>query len=181
MSTPADTFWTKDRTETLKVLWTEGKSASQIADILGDGCTRAAVCGKVSRLDLPERGAAFNRERSKPTTVFGKPRLVPPKPKPAPLIPDGRSDLMPEPRAVPLERRVGVIGLELQQCRWPVGCPQSPDFHFCDQQAMAGVSYCSDHMRRAYNPVRAERPLPAAAKTVVGPLIVDVDAVLEDA
>lgn len=49
--------WTDDRVETLKKLWGEGQSASQIAKVLG-GVTRNAVIGKVHRLGLASRTAA---------------------------------------------------------------------------------------------------------------------------
>jgi GcrA cell cycle regulator len=47
--------WTDERVETLKAMWGEGKSASQIAKELG-GVTRNAVIGKVHRLGLSNRG-----------------------------------------------------------------------------------------------------------------------------
>ena len=46
--------WTDERVETLKSMWSEGKSASQIAKELG-GVTRNAVIGKVHRLGLSNR------------------------------------------------------------------------------------------------------------------------------
>jgi GcrA cell cycle regulator len=50
--------WTDERVETLKKMWGEGQSASQIAKELG-GVTRNAVIGKVHRLGLSNRvGAA---------------------------------------------------------------------------------------------------------------------------
>ncbi|MEO0388520.1 MAG: GcrA family cell cycle regulator [Pseudomonadota bacterium] len=49
--------WTDERVETLKRMWTEGKSASQIAKELG-GVTRNAVIGKVHRLGLSNRTAS---------------------------------------------------------------------------------------------------------------------------
>ncbi|MGS4945661.1 GcrA family cell cycle regulator [Meridianimarinicoccus sp. RP-17] len=51
--------WTEDRVETLKKMWADGQSASQIAKELG-GVTRNAVIGKVHRLGLSNRtgGAA---------------------------------------------------------------------------------------------------------------------------
>ena len=51
--------WTDERVETLKRMWGEGQSASQIAKELG-GVTRNAVIGKVHRLGLSNRttGAA---------------------------------------------------------------------------------------------------------------------------
>lgn len=47
--------WTDERVETLKEMWNEGMSASQIAKALG-GVTRNAVIGKVHRLGLSNRG-----------------------------------------------------------------------------------------------------------------------------
>ncbi|WP_112321787.1 GcrA family cell cycle regulator [Oceanibium sediminis] len=49
--------WTDERVETLKTMWGEGKSASQIAKELG-GVTRNAVIGKVHRLGLSNRTQA---------------------------------------------------------------------------------------------------------------------------
>ena len=46
--------WTEERVDTLKNMWAEGKSASQIAKELG-GVTRNAVIGKVHRLGLSNR------------------------------------------------------------------------------------------------------------------------------
>ena len=46
--------WTDERVETLKKMWAEGQSASQIAKELG-GVTRNAVIGKVHRLGLSDR------------------------------------------------------------------------------------------------------------------------------
>ncbi|MER0239916.1 GcrA family cell cycle regulator [Fulvimarina sp. MAC8] len=53
--------WTDERVSTLKQLWTEGLSASQIADKLG-GVTRNAVIGKVHRLKLESRGKTAAEE-----------------------------------------------------------------------------------------------------------------------
>ncbi len=49
--------WTDERVETLKRMWNEGQSASQIAKELG-GVTRNAVIGKVHRLGLSNRAGA---------------------------------------------------------------------------------------------------------------------------
>lgn len=44
--------WTEDTMRVLRALWNEGKSAAEIATILGDGATRSAVMGKLYRLGL---------------------------------------------------------------------------------------------------------------------------------
>ena len=52
--------WTDERVEMLKTMWSEGKSASQIAKELG-GVTRNAVIGKVHRLGLSNRVGGADR------------------------------------------------------------------------------------------------------------------------
>ncbi|WP_438955353.1 GcrA family cell cycle regulator [Cognatiyoonia sp.] len=74
--------WTDDRVETLKRMWGEGQSASQIAKELG-GVTRNAVIGKVHRLGLSNRAgsggnagkaAAKEKAPSKPATPKAPPK-----------------------------------------------------------------------------------------------------------
>ena len=57
--------WTDERVETLKRMWNEGQSASQIAKELG-GVTRNAVIGKVHRLGLSNRVGGKDRKRKRP-------------------------------------------------------------------------------------------------------------------
>src|SRR4030081_2846895 len=67
--------WTDERVETLKKLWADGLSASQIAAELG-GITRNAVIGKVHRLGLsgraksPSSSAPRPRKARPPANVF---------------------------------------------------------------------------------------------------------------
>lgn len=65
--------WTEDRVETLKRMWAEGQSASQIAKELG-GVTRNAVIGKVHRLGLSNRaGGSAPAAPVKPAPAREKP------------------------------------------------------------------------------------------------------------
>lgn len=74
--------WTDERVETLKRMWTEGQSASQIAKELG-GVTRNAVIGKVHRLGLSNR----SDEAEAPAAAEPAPKpavAAAPAPEPAP-------------------------------------------------------------------------------------------------
>ena len=74
--------WTDDRVETLKRMWGEGLSASQIAKELG-GVTRNAVIGKVHRLGLSNRnqGTAKPAEKPEPKAKAApEPKTAAPKP-----------------------------------------------------------------------------------------------------
>ena len=68
--------WTEERVETLKRMWAEGQSASQIAKELG-GVTRNAVIGKVHRLGLS------NRAGGTPSATTAKPAAKEKPAKPA--------------------------------------------------------------------------------------------------
>ncbi|CTQ33791.1 GcrA family cell cycle regulator [Jannaschia rubra] len=69
--------WTDDRVETLKRMWGEGASASQIAKELG-GVTRNAVIGKVHRLGLSNRNADDGKaDAAAATPVAAKPARAP--------------------------------------------------------------------------------------------------------
>jgi GcrA cell cycle regulator len=59
--------WTEQRIETLRKLWGQGQTASQIAAILG-GITRNAVIGKAHRLGLTGRPSPIKREAGSNTS-----------------------------------------------------------------------------------------------------------------
>src|SRR6185503_9091565 len=72
--------WTDERIEQLKELWTQGMTASQIADELG-GVSRNAVIGKAHRLGLQARPSPV-----KPNDLPGEAAAAPeaaPAPRPA--------------------------------------------------------------------------------------------------
>ncbi len=88
--------WTDERVETLKKMWGEGQSASQIAKELG-GVTRNAVIGKVHRLGLSNRAgsggsAAKPAPKDKPAAA-AKPAAKPkPAAKAAPAAPEKKEE-----------------------------------------------------------------------------------------
>ena len=73
--------WTDERVETLKKMWAEGQSASQIAKELG-GVTRNAVIGKVHRLGLSNRAGSGGGSKAAPKEKAAKPAAPKPAPKP---------------------------------------------------------------------------------------------------
>tara|TARA_R110002049_G_scaffold23781_6_gene84701 strand:- start:91924 stop:92514 length:591 start_codon:yes stop_codon:yes gene_type:complete len=81
--------WTDERVETLKKMWGEGQSASQIAKELG-GVTRNAVIGKVHRLGLSNR-----------TTAGAAPKATEPKVKPTAPKAEAKPKAAPKSAAAP--------------------------------------------------------------------------------
>ena len=158
--------WTDDRVELLKTLWTEGLSASQIAARLG-GVTRNAVIGKVHRLGLS--GRATNSRSSGPrprrahvprasrgsSLLFGTRGNTALKPHY-----DAEPDLAPAPLeelVIPLHERATINTLKETMCRWPIGDPAEPEFHFCGRKKCGSLPYCEHHARMAYQPAQARR------------------------
>jgi GcrA cell cycle regulator len=147
--------WTDERVETLKKLWLDGLSASQIAKQLG-AVTRNAVIGKVHRLGLSGRATPSQPQRP----VFKAPRAA----RPAPVAPPRRPAeaevvvvVAPEPAPVPVvaAEEAGsatVLTLGAHMCKWPIGDPSTDGFGFCGRRSEREGPYCSEHARVAYQP-----------------------------
>ena len=157
--------WTDERVETLKKLWQEGHSASQIAKTLG-GVTRNAVIGKVHRLGLSGRAAP-----SQPARPLYKPQR-PPRPASTPQhapatasAPLRRTDpvlarpVISQP-VVPYVETPGtatVLTLGTKMCKWPIGDPSSDSFSFCGRRSDDGTPYCVEHAQVAYQPPQTKK------------------------
>ena len=173
--------WTDERVESLKKLWAEGLSASQIAAQLG-GVSRNAVIGKVHRLKLSSRGRAnaAPARPKKPATVAA-PSPAPSAPvrkpqRPAPARPmmtsvgatalkvqfEEEAAVMRDYQAlpsnvVPISRNLKLIELSERTCKWPNGDPLSEDFSFCGAESGESGPYCNYHSKLAYQPASERR------------------------
>ena len=58
---------------------------------------------------------------------------------------------------IPMNERKYIQTLTESCCRWPIGDPQQPDFHFCGKKKVAGLPYCEVHARRAFQPPQPRR------------------------
>ena len=194
--------WTDERIERLKKMWTEGATASQIADELG-GVSRNAVIGKAHRLGLESRPSPVKpgEEKEKKAKAAPRPRPRSPRPRraqaggsarrsrrsrrpkrsrrPASAGPRARSPSRRETtiqyrsvgpggfirqgpgdsrrRSRPRRRaawcpakpsaevadKTGLLDLNDRVCRWPMGHPGEPDFHFCGKPANPGFPIAS--------------------------------------
>jgi len=167
--------WTDERVDLLKKLWSEGLSASQIAGRLG-GVTRNAVIGKVHRLGLSGRATSTRLKSLRPRSrVPAAPKRQPRARVAAGGSPALRALYHPETEpfrptedeiVIPLEERKSLQDLTENSCRWPIGDPQSSDFHFCGHKKVPGLPYCEVHSRRAFQPPQSRRK-PAATSDLV--------------
>jgi GcrA cell cycle regulator len=211
--------WTDERIDRLKELWTQGMTASQIADELG-GVSRNAVIGKAHRLGLqsrpspvkpnegsgeaapspfePEAAAEVEpeaqagpesapqpeaiRTMAEPAPAPAEPAAAPAPPQPqirsigpggfvrqspgeqqSPIPPAPPRRLVPAKPSPEIAEKTGLLDLNEKICKWPIGHPGEPDFHFCGAQANPGFPYCVEHCGVAYQaqiPRRDRRPPP---------------------
>jgi len=59
--------------------------------------------------------------------------------------------------------KTSLLDLNDRICKWPMGHPGEPDFHFCGQASNPGFPYCVEHCGVAYQaqlPRRDRRPPP---------------------
>ena len=49
-----------------------------------------------------------------------------------------------------IQHSLEMANLKPNQCRWPIGDPDSEDFHFCGETVFVGKPYCYEHCKQAY-------------------------------
>ena len=84
-------------------------------------------------------------EQQPPSTPAPPRRLVPAKP------------------SADMANKTSLLELNDRICKWPLGHPGEPDFHFCGKPVNPGFPYCVDHCGHAYQaqlPRRDRRPTP---------------------
>ena len=156
--------WTEKPTETLKQLFADGLSASQIASQIGlrheVKYSRNAVISKIHRLGLP----GTRRKKPKPRLTEADTRRLktrkrlnatPWRTKPKKME-HMFTELGPEfdtpiiDKLIPERQRKTLMQLTEHTCRWPVGDVGAADFFFCGGSSLPERPYCLSHCRVAY-------------------------------
>ena len=81
----------------------------------------------------------------------------------APIPPAPPRRLVPAKPSPEVADKTSLLELNDRICKWPMGHPGEPDFHFCGNPANPGFPYCVDHCGVAYQaqlPRRDRRPPP---------------------
>jgi GcrA cell cycle regulator len=81
----------------------------------------------------------------------------------APSAPAPPRRLVPAKPAPEFADKTSLLELTDKICKWPLGHPGEPDFHFCGRPINPGFPYCLDHCSVAYQaqlPRRDRRPPP---------------------
>lgn len=131
------TVWTPELDDRLRELFAAKHAATEIANTLGLGLTRAAVCGRLHRLGI--KRYPDDKPRLRIVSANGNsPALR--------VIEPPKSIELPPLRCAEVEpRNLSVLDLEANDCRW-VMTDDSP-FLFCGLPKAFGSSYCADHFK----------------------------------
>lgn len=81
----------------------------------------------------------------------------------APIPPAPPRRLVPAKPSPEIADKTSLLDLSDKVCRWPMGHPGEPDFHFCGVAVNPGFPYCVEHCGRAYQaqlPRGVRRPPP---------------------
>ena len=81
----------------------------------------------------------------------------------APIPPAPPRRLVPAKPSAEVADKTSLLDLNDRVCRWPMGHPGEPDFHFCGEPSNPGYPYCVAHCGVAYQaqlPRRDRRPPP---------------------
>ena len=139
-------MWTEEKVKILKDLWGKGKTASQIAEIIG-GVSRNAVIGKAHRLNLSAKiktrvassSQGFEDNKDNKNSKQRKSRR------------SRFNSIMIEKDFEP-ENPKQLEELDENSCKWPIGHPDEKSFYFCGRSSLKDFSYCKLHLLYAYQP-----------------------------
>jgi GcrA cell cycle regulator len=152
----------------------------------GDASATSATAAPASATPSPEKAAApAARPAPAPAAAPAAAAPAPEKPSPpqpmvrsigpggfqrqtpgeqtAPIQPAPPRRLVPAKPSAEMADKTSLLELNDKICKWPLGHPGEPDFHFCGQPINVGFPYCLNHCSVAYQaqlPRRDRRPPP---------------------
>ena len=136
--------WTEEKVNKLKDLWGKGKTASQIAEILG-GVSRNAVIGKAHRLNLSAKIIKRSTTHSKNNLKF-KEKSINKKSRKFKF-----TSLLLDKNFEPA-KNLSLEELNENTCKYMEGHPDENSSSFCGRKTVEKFSYCPLHLIVVFQP-----------------------------
>jgi GcrA cell cycle regulator len=155
--------WDTAALKKLKALTGKGLSTAEIGKRLG--MSKNAVVGKLNRLGWNSKAGGVDAGADERAIAKKPAKAAPKKPIAAPAKKPAVKSVAPAPAKKPaaksagknlamhqriIQHSLGMASLRPDQCRWPIGDPDSENFHFCGCQVFVGKPYCYEHCKQAY-------------------------------
>ena len=140
--------WDEKKIEILRNEWGKGKTASQIAELIG-GVSRNAVIGKAHRLNLSAKIKTKNYTevfRKKTSSADNNHNNTDSKKK---ISRSKFKSLLIEKDFEP-ENPKQLEELTDNDCKYPIGHPDEENFYFCGRTSLKDFSYCKLHLLYSY-------------------------------
>jgi GcrA cell cycle regulator len=143
--------WDENKVEKLKELWGKGKTASQIAEIIG-GISRNAVIGKAHRLNLSAKIKSSRSYSEDLSNKFPKTENFEKSNDKRKKISRSRFKSLLIEKDFEPENPKQLEELNDNLCKWPIGHPNENSFYFCGRTSLKDFSYCKLHLLYAFQP-----------------------------
>tara|TARA_B100001250_G_scaffold413207_1_gene446580 strand:- start:543 stop:1040 length:498 start_codon:yes stop_codon:yes gene_type:complete len=138
--------WTPETVELLRKLWGSGKTASQIAEIIG-GISRNAVIGKAHRLNLSAKiktKTSSSHNNNKNSNLSGKDYSKK-------VRKNKFKSLLLDKNFEPA-KNLKLEELNENTCKYMEGHPDEPSSSFCGRKTVENFSYCPLHLMIIFQP-----------------------------
>ena len=138
--------WNEANVARLKELWDQGLPTAQIGKLLG--FTKNAVVGKAHRIGLERRPSPIRRTAVKPDRKKARSPVMPK------LNFENNNILETKYVSQNISFQPSIKNVfssaPKRGCEWPVGHPDEPEFHFCNEERFEEKPYCLNHCSIAY-------------------------------
>ena len=137
--------WDEKKIEILKKEWGKGKTASQIAEMIG-GVSRNAVIGKAHRLNLSikiKTRNTNNNHASRHQSSENRPNINSKRLKFRSLVLDKNFEAA---------KNISLEELTENTCKYMDGHPDEKGSSFCGRKTVEKFSYCPLHLMIVYQP-----------------------------